>query len=122
MKAVYFLVSGLILSALTLSATIDRAHAQATCSCPAGFSYDPATKTCNSGYPSFTIIPLVCRPYLAIGQAAASLQQNSFSTVAGMLGNVRDRLQNVNTSSTTTSSISGYSPADFDQSFGLLGY
>jgi hypothetical protein len=127
MNARRVLFAGMLLPLLAvLPASIDRAQAQTSCSCPSGLSPNPATKTCSGfviilSFPTYVSTPLVCRPYLAVGQAASSLQQSSFSTVSGMLGNVRDRLQGGGSTS-TTSSISRYSAADFDESFGLLGF
>ena len=120
MNSKHVLFAGLLLPSLLAA---DRALAQTTCTCPSSLlSFDSATNTCT-GFVGRRIVsvPLVCRPYLAVGQAAASLQQNSFSTVSGMLGTVRDRLQGSNSAS-TTSTISRYSADAFDESFGLLGY
>jgi hypothetical protein len=120
MNSKHVLFAGLLLPSLLAA---DRALAQTTCACPSSLlSFDSATNTCT-GFVGRRIVsvPLVCRPYLAVGQAAASLQQNSFSTVSGMLGTVRDRLQGSNSAS-TTSTISRYSADAFDESFGLLGY
>jgi hypothetical protein len=126
MKATRFLFAGLFLLLwnVVVPGQHDVARAQATCACPAGYpNYNPATNTCASTGRSSVSIPLVCRSnYSFAGQAAANLQQNSFSTVAGVLHAARDRLQGDGTAGTTTSGISGYSPVDFDDSFGLLGY
>jgi autotransporter-like protein len=123
-RAIRCAVAGSLLASLVVLVTIDRVEAQATCGCPDGYpTFDPVARTCTGFfYPSFRTVPLVCRADLPIGQAAASLQQNSFSTVSGMLGTVRDRLQGSNAAGTTMSAVSRYSSADIDESFGLLGY
>jgi Autotransporter beta-domain len=125
MQTVRFFLVGLLLPTLfaVLPAPLDRAQAQATCSCPAGFpNYNPGTNTCNSGYPTFATRLLACRSnFSSIGLTAAGLQQNSFSAVAGELQTIRNGAQGNNPSS-TRSGISGYSPANFDETFDLLGY
>jgi hypothetical protein len=125
MNATRFLLAGLFLLSwnIVVPGQHDVAQAQSTCACPAGYpGYDSRTNTCNSGYPSFLTVPLICRSNPAgIGQAAATLQQGSFSTVAGVMQSVRDGLQG-NKPAGSGSGITPYSRVDFDESFGLLDY
>jgi len=124
MKAMRFLFAGifLLLWNIVVPGQHDVALAQAACTCPAGYAYDPTTNTCT--FSVYLRVPATCRSssFNVVGQVAASLQQNSFSTVAGVLRTARDRLQGNGPTGSTTSGISGYSPVDFDESFGLLSY
>jgi hypothetical protein len=127
MKAIRFLFAGifLLLWNIVVPGQHDMAQAQALCTCPAGYpNYNPATKTCASTGYYIVTVPAICgsNGFNVVGQVAASLQQNSFSTVAGVLRTARDRLQGNGPAGSTTSGISGYSPVDFDESFGMLDY
>jgi hypothetical protein len=78
---------------------------------PPGFNLGPVINaTCHSATPS-------------IGQIAASQQQLSFSTVAGVLRTRRDQLQGpLGSPSNPPSPVLGYSTFNLDDSFAALGY
>jgi Autotransporter beta-domain len=124
--------------------SVDFAQAQSICSCPAGSTSlgggrcqtiscprgDTLTSDgrCDNGdgfdTPIVTVSNATCRAGTPqIGQIAASQQQLSFSTVAGVLRTRRDQLQGpLGSPSNPTSPVLGYSTFNLDDSFAALGY
>src|SRR5215470_239744 len=129
--------------------SVDFAQAQSICSCPAGsnriaggrcqttalFCADgtPALMDSETGNPfcgeaNGTPTPKVSNASChagtpQIGQIAASQQQLSFSTVAGVLRTRRDQLQGpLGSQPSPPSPLMGYSTFNLDDSFAALGY
>ena len=115
----------------------DFAQAQSICSCPASVPPIPASVNLgggkcqtfvfadtDSGFAPGPIINAICRAGTPqIGQIAASQQQLSFSTVAGVLRTRRDQLQGpLGSPSSPPSPLMGYSTFNIDDSFAALGY
>ena len=115
--------------------SVEVAQAQAICGCdsnhfsigrglccPKGTS--PDGNTCFGDESSTPATPEVCRAATPqIGQIAASQQQLSFSTVAGVLRTRRDQLQGpLGSQSNPPSPVMGYSTFNLDDSFAALGY
>src|SRR5229473_911715 len=89
--------------------------------CPKGTS--PDGNTCFGDESSTPATPEVCRAATPqIGQIAASQQQLSFSTVAGVLRTRRDQLQGPLGSQSNSTSPLAYSTFNLDESYHLLGY
>jgi len=133
------------LSGFAIIGGADVAQAQSICSCPAGSTNLGGgrcqTTSCPAGFtpdpklpglctrPGFDDVPVTVATSNAtchsatpqIGQIAASQQQLSFSTVAGVLRTRRDQLQGP-LGSQSTSPLTGYSTFNLDESVGLLGY
>ena len=125
-------------------ASVDFAQAQSICSCPAGATNlgggrcqtiscprgDRLTSDgrCDNGDgfdpPIVAISNATCRAGTPqIGQIAASQQQLSFSTVAGVLRTRRDQLQGpLGSQPSPPSPLMGYSTFNLDDSFAALGY
>jgi hypothetical protein len=131
---------------------VDFAQAQSICSCPAGSTNlgggrcrtlsCPAGTTPDPARPGFCLQPAdtesgfidvaaiatdsnaACRAATPqIGQIAASQQQLSFSTVAGVLRTRRDQLQGpLGSQANPPSPLMGYSTFNLDDSFAALGY
>ena len=114
---------------------VDFAQAQSICGCdsnhfsigrglccPKGTS--PDGNQCFGNESSTPATPEVCRAATPqIGQIAASQQQLSFSTVAGVLRTRRDQLQGpLGSQSNPPSPVMGYSTFNLDDSFAALGY
>jgi hypothetical protein len=137
------------LSGCALLGSVDFAQAQSVCSCPASAAGVPASVnlgngTCQTfvaappppttdrafavapppGFANGPIINASCHSATPnIGQIAASQQQLSFSTVAGVLRTRRDQLQGpLGSPSNPTSPLLGYSTFNIDDSFAALGY
>jgi hypothetical protein len=144
------------LSGLAILGGVDAAQAQSICGCPAGSTNLGGgrcqTLSCPQGFnlvgglcvpsdgtsvaPTVTISNAACHSATPqIGQIAASQQQLSFSTVAGVLRTRRDELQGPLGSQSSSASPGvlpirrdqlqgplGYSTFNLDDSFGLLGY
>ena len=124
--------------------SVDFAQAQSICSCPAGSTNlgggrcqtiscprgDTLTSDgrCDNGDgfdpPIVAISNATCRAGTPqIGQIAASQQQLSFSTVAGVLRTRRDQLQGpLGSQPSPPSPLMGYSTFNLDDSFAALGY
>jgi hypothetical protein len=124
--------------------SVDFAQAQSVCSCPAGSTNLGGgrcqTLSCPAGFtlvngvcvgdsetsppPIVTISNATCHSATPqIGQIAASQQQLSFSTVAGVLRTRRDQLQGpLGSQPSSTSPLMGYSTFNLDDSFAALGY
>jgi hypothetical protein len=127
--------------------SVDFAQAQSICSCPAGsnsigggrcqttalFCADGSQALPSEGggffcrddsTPSPRVSNATCRAGTPqIGQIAASQQQLSFSTVAGVLRTRRDQLQGpLGSQSVPPSPLMGYSTFNLDDSFAALGY
>src|SRR6266436_9115059 len=115
--------------------SVEVAQAQAICGCdsdhfsigrglccPKGTS--PDGNQCFGNDSSSAATPEICRSATPqIGQIAASQQQLSFSTVAGVLRTRRDQLQGpLGSQSNPTSPLMGYSTFNLDDSFAALGY
>ncbi len=103
--------------------SVEVAQAQSACGCPVG-SF-PRGGFCEF-FPGDESEPIVFSPTCKtpqIGQIAASQQQLSFSTVAGVLRTRRDQLQGpLGSQSNPTSPLMGYSTFNLDDSFAALGY
>jgi Autotransporter beta-domain len=115
--------------------TVDFAQAQSICGCDANhFSIgrglccpkgtSPDGNQCFGNESSTPATPEVCRAATPqIGQIAASQQQLSFSTVAGVLRTRRDQLQGpLGSPPSPPSPLMGYSTFNLDDSFAPLGY
>jgi Autotransporter beta-domain len=124
--------------------SVDFAQAQSICSCPppppnvpasvylgngtcqtfVALTDVPATFAPPPGFRNGAIINATCHSGTPqIGQIAASQQQLSFSTVAGVLRTRRDQLQGpLGSQSNPTSPLMGYSTFNLDDSFAALGY
>jgi outer membrane autotransporter protein len=128
--------------------SVEFAQAQSICSCPAGSNNigggrcQTTALFCANGAPAIqdsetggffcqdesTPTPrtsnATCRAGTPqIGQIAASQQQLSFSTVAGVLRTRRDQLQGpLGSPSNPPSPVLGYSTFNLDDSFAALGY
>src|SRR6266436_7773229 len=115
--------------------SVEVAQAQAICGCdsnhfsigrglccPKGTSLDG--DQCFGSDSSSAATPEVCRAATPqIGQIAASQQQLSFSTVAGVLRTRRDQLQGpLGSQPSPPSPLMGYSTFNLDDSFAALGY
>lgn len=132
------------LSGFAIVGGVDVAQAQSICGCSAG-STNLVGGRCQtlSCPPKFNLVGGLCVPVEGrtrppiitisnatcrsatpqIGQIAASQQQLSFSTVAGVLRLRRDELQGpLGSQSNSTPPLSGYSTFNLDESNGLLGY
>src|SRR5437879_5975693 len=111
---------------------VEVAQAQSICTCPARFQdvgnglCCPNGSSLSDGFCSpegGTPIPATCRGATPqIGQIAASQQQLSFSTVAGVLRTRRDQLQGPLGSQSAPPSPLAYSTFNLDESYRLLGY
>src|SRR5216683_5988469 len=114
---------------------VDVARAQSICSCPAAPPGFPASTNLGGGrcqtfvegdgvFVPGPVVNAICKAGTPqIGQIAASQQQLSFSTVAGVLRTRRDQLQGpLGSQWNSTSPLTGYSTFNLDESFGLLGY
>src|SRR5215470_8482101 len=132
------------LFAYAIFGTADHAQAQSICSCPAGATNLGGgrcqTLSCPAGFtlvnglcegddsepfpPTAVISNAACRAGTPqIGQIAASQQQLSFSTVAGVLRTRRDQLQGpLGSQANPPSPLMGYSTFNLDDSFAALGY
>jgi len=103
--------------------SVEVARAQSACGCPVG-SFTTEGGLCvaiTSSEQAIFFNPTCKTPQ--IGQIAASQQQLSFSTVAGVLRTRRDQLQGpLGSQSSPTSPLMGYSTFNLDDSFAALGY
>src|SRR5215469_10497439 len=124
--------------------SVGVAQAQSICSCPAGATNlgggHCQALTCPAGFtlqdglctapghdpvqPTVSTFNAACHSATPnIGQIAASQQQLSFSTVAGVLRTRRDQLQGpLGSQSSPPSPLMGYSAFNLDDSYRLLGY
>src|SRR5262249_45950336 len=102
--------------------SVEVARAQSACGCPVG-SFATEGGLCVAVVNDERVFfnPTCKTPQ--IGQIAASQQQLSFSTVAGVLRTRRDQLQGpLGSPSNPISPVMGYSTFNLDDSFAALGY
>jgi Autotransporter beta-domain len=107
-----------------MAATPARAQLAAGCACPAG--YVPSGPTACTGF--LGVVPAICTGATInqinqiVGQVAVSQQQLSFSGIQSVIQARRDQLQGAVGTARSTSSVSGYSPANFNDAWSALGY